>query len=350
MQMNDDNDNAQITDEAADWFVNRAEGQAVDDEQRRRFAQWLDSSPRHAEEYLQIAQLARDLPLAAPVGISVDELVERARAADDETGNGRVLEFARRSRSAAPPVPQRHRWQPAAAAAAIAALAVGLLWWGTGRFSATGVQELRFASAHGELLTQPLPDGSVLQLNTDTSVVVRYSATERRVDVERGQAMFTVVHDTARPFRVMAGDAQIVDIGTRFDIYLQADATQVTVVEGSVEVSRRGAAGKLLLVAGQRARIGAKDLPATAELVDAERETAYLRRQIVFERKPLAAVAAEFNRYVQVPIQIATPQLRQMTITGSFTVDDVESFIAYLRKLEGVRVEITSTQILVSKT
>jgi transmembrane sensor len=148
----------------------------------------------------------------------------------------------------------------------------------------------------------------------------------------------------------MAGDAQIVDIGTRFDIYLQADATQVTVVEGSVEVSRRGAAGKLLLVAGQRARIGAKDLPATAELVDAERETAYLRRQIVFERKPLAAVAAEFNRYVQVPIQIATPQLRQMTITGSFTVDDVESFIAYLRKLEGVRVEITSTQILVSKT
>jgi transmembrane sensor len=350
MQMNDDNEQAHITGEAADWFVNRADGPAPDEEQHRRFTQWLDSSPRHAEEYLEMAQLARDLSLTTTAGLSVDALVERARATQDDAGDSRVLQFARHSSSDEQPLQQRHRWLPAAAAAAIGVVALGLLWWSAGRNAGTEVNELRFASGHGELLTQPLEDGSVLQLNTDTSVVVRYSSAERRVDVERGQAMFQVVHDTSRPFRVMAGVAQVVDIGTRFDVYLLSDATRVTVVEGSVEVSRRGAEGKLLLVAGQRVQVTARDLPGTAELVDVGRETAYLRRQIVFERQPLAAVADEFNRYVPVPIQITTPQLRRMTITGSFTVDDVESFIAYLRRLEGVNVEVTSTRILVSKS
>jgi transmembrane sensor len=281
-------------------------------------------------------------------GVSSDALIARARVADD---GGNVVESGARFQGAAKtPSSRRQPWLPIAAAAAFVLVAVGL-WWNSGLQQDAQVKELRLASGHGELLTQPLEDGSVLQLNTDTSVVVRYSAAERRIDIERGQAVFTVMHEAARPFRVIAGDAQILDIGTKFDVYLQPDATVVTVLEGRVEVGSQRASGKLGLVAGQQVRVQAGQLPATALQVDAERETAYLRRQIVVDDKSLAAVVDEFNRYIAVPIQITTPQLRQMRIRGSFVVDDVESFLEYLREQDQrIRVESTPAQILVSKT
>ena len=81
-----------------------------------------------------------------------------------------------------------------------------------------------------------LPDGSTLYLNTDSTVTVRYSGHERMVEVVRGQALFQVTHDTARRFRVQAGEAGAIAVGTRFDVYRQDSATLVTVAEGQVAV------------------------------------------------------------------------------------------------------------------
>jgi ferric-dicitrate binding protein FerR (iron transport regulator) len=58
---------------------------------------------------------------------------------------------------------------------------------------------------------------------------------------------------------------------------------------------------------------------------------------------------AEFNRYAPVPIEITTPSLRSLQVSGVFAIDDTESLIAFLRSLEGVRVEVTATKIRVSR-
>jgi transmembrane sensor len=58
-------------------------------------------------------------------------------------------------------------------------------------------------------------------------------------------------------------------------------------------------------------------------------------------------VAAEYNRYSAKPIEIATPALRGLEISGVFATDDTEAFIAFLRSLKGVRVEVTETRIRV---
>jgi transmembrane sensor len=347
MQMNEDNE--RIAEEAANWFIANQGEERISDEEQRRFTQWLESSPRHAEEYLEIAQLAGDLPMTAAVaGVPIDALMERARAANDSDGGAQVLALAGRPRREKVAVLHQHAWLPFAAAAALVLVALGP-WWSSGLRPDAQVKEFRFASAHGELPPpQTLEDGSVLQLNTDTSVVVRYSAAERRIDIERGQAVFTVRHETARPFRVIAGDASVLDIGTKFDVYLQPDATVVTVLEGRVEVSSQRASGKLSLVAGQQVRVSAGVLPAAAVQVDAERETAYLRGLIIVENKSIAEVADEFNRHVAVPIQIITPRLQQKRIDGTFPIGDVESFLDYLRLEEGARVETTPTRIAVS--
>jgi transmembrane sensor len=82
--------------------------------------------------------------------------------------------------------------------------------------------------------------------------------------------------------------------------------------------------------------------------VDAGRATAWLHRQISFDREPLEKVAAEFNRYAMKSIAITTPELRGLRVSGIFTTDDTAAFVAFLRSLEGVQVEETPTQIVVS--
>ena len=61
------------------------------------------------------------------------------------------------------------------------------------------------------------------------------------------------------------------------------------------------------------------------------------------------SVASEFNRYAQKPIEIATPALRNLKVSGVFATDNTSAFIAFLRSLKGVQVEVTATQIRVSQ-
>ena len=74
-----------------------------------------------------------------------------------------------------------------------------------------------------------------------------------------------------------------------------------------------------------------------------------MRRQITFEHEPLSSVAKEFNRYASKPIVITTQALGNQEISGVFTIDDTAEFIAFLRSLKGVHVEVTESQILVSQ-
>jgi transmembrane sensor len=352
-----------VAEEAADWFVANRAGLAGDE--IARFNAWLKASPTNVEEYLGVALIARDLRAACTdPQLSPEALLTRARAEDAAAGENRVTAIS----AAARPAPVRH-WQFAAACvAALGVLSVGgFLWrdWQVTRAPApvaTASTTLHFETRHGEQLRRRLADDSVLQLNTDTAVTVTYSETERRVVIERGQADFEVAHNPQRPFRVFGGSAQIVAVGTKFDVYVQHDSTVVTVIEGKVAVGlspllpnsgaepRSNRSTSVVQVgADQQVRVSEDAWPAIPVAVNAQRTTAWLRRQIVFEHEPLERVAAEFNRYAPAPIEIVTPALRNLQVSGVFATDDPESFIAFLRTLDGVRVEATTTRIRVSR-
>src|SRR5262249_18454748 len=152
--------------------------------------------------------------------------------------------------------------------------------------SVPAVAALRFKTSHGEQQTHTLADGSVLHLNTDSAVTVRYSSTERQVTLTSGEANFEIVHAADRPFRVIGGPAEIVDLGTRFDVRLEGHATLVTVEEGRVAVRRvpegattanNPAADRLAafvqVSADQQLRVDAQGWPATPVTVEAQRTT-----------------------------------------------------------------------------
>jgi len=359
MISNEEKVRAAIAEQAGEWFVANDEG-PLDARDSAALATWLKTSPVHVEEFLGVSAIARDLKEArTDPEYSLEAILARARAEDDPAVQPlwpRVIDAVRGTPS--------RRWLPAALAmAACVVLSLGLLLtWNVRPIQhpsvPDGITALHFETRHGEQLTRRLADNSVLHLNTDSAVTIRYSKNERIVMLTSGQADFEVAHEPDRAFRVIAGSAEVVDLGTKFDVRLEQDLTVVTVVEGRVAVGpspmleKRGTNSNhpprfVRLSADQQIRILEGEWPATPVAVDAQSATAWLRREIVFDHEPLGRVAAEYNRYTQKPIEIATPALRNLQISGVFATDDTEAFIAFLRSLKGVRVEVTQTQIRV---
>jgi transmembrane sensor len=186
-----------------------------------------------------------------------------------------------------------------------------------------------------------LPDGSTLRLDSETAVAVHYSSAGRQVELNRGQLWVTVAHDERRPFHVRAGTAEVLAVGTEFDVYRMRSATRVTVLQGQVAVSvlNAGAQRTLRVAADQEVQLIDGVLPDAAAPAHRRENTAWLEKKIVFERRPLGEVAEEFNRYNAVPFTMDDPALRALPISGAFDATDVESFAAFLQSLQGVRVE-----------
>jgi transmembrane sensor len=363
MNSNEEQVRAAIAEQAGEWFVANDEGQ-LDSQDSVALAAWLKSSPVHIEEFLGVSTIARDLKEVGTDPVySLEAILARARAEDDAAGQPllpRVIDTVRGTPS--------RRWFPAAVTmAACAVLILGvLLRWNVRPVehppAPDGITALHFETQHGEQLTRRLADNSVLHLNTDSAVTIRYGKAERLVMLTSGQADFEVAHEPDRAFRVIAGSAEVVDLGTKFDVRLEHDSTVVTVIEGRVAVApsptmeelgaganRSHARRVVQLGANQQIRVTEGEWPATPVAVDAERTASWLRREIVFDHEPLERVAAEYNRYTAKPIEIATPALRNLEISGVFATDDPEAFIAFLRSLKGVRVEVTATRIRVSR-
>jgi transmembrane sensor len=360
MNPNEEKVRSAITEQASDWLVANDEG-PLDARETAALVAWLKASPVHVEEFLGVSAIARDLREArTDPEYSLETVLARARAEDD-TPIRRIW-----PRAIAPirDISSRGWLTAAVTLVAVAVLSLGLLsLWRVSPIAPApapgGTTALHFETGHGEQLSHRLADNSVLHLNTDSAVTIRYSKTERHLMLTSGEADFEVAHDPDRAFRVFAGAAEVVALGTKFDVRLEQDSTVVTVVEGRVGVGRSPMLEKpgmhssqdrfVQLGADQQIRVADGEWPATPLAVDAQRTTAWLRREIVFDHEPLERVAAEFNRYATKPIEIVTPALRNVQISGVFATDHTEEFIAFLRSLKGVRVEVTETQIRVSQ-
>src|SRR5260370_8546183 len=81
-----------------------------------------------------------------------------------------------------------------------------------------------------------MEDHSRIALDTATRLKVRYTDDARIVQLQEGQAQFSVAKDRARPFKVLAGDRTIIAIGTVFTVEYVDRKVHVAMMEGKVAV------------------------------------------------------------------------------------------------------------------
>ena len=343
-----------IAQEAAIWFV-RNRAKAVSAQERAAFGLWLKSSPMHVEEYLKTAVIARDLHAAIdPSHPDFKSWLEDAQADDNVTS---LVPWNRhQSQNLEVQAGRLKRFRPIAAIAATILMVIAGVLWLQRDGERFGLPR-RFVTVHAEQGSWLLPDGTSMSLNSDSAVTVRYNAHERVIEVERGQALFHVAHERARRFRVIAGEAGVIAVGTEFDVFRKSGSTQVTVVEGKVAVFSGEAPGMttsavlpprtLSVGAGEQIQVTDHSPPVRASAVNVRQAVAWVQRQVAFTERPLGEIAAEFNRYGAVPIIVQSERLRELPISGIFNAYDTDSFVAFIGRLDGVEIDRTPQRILV---
>ncbi|MDH4982605.1 FecR domain-containing protein [Hyphomicrobium sp. D-2] len=175
-----------------------------------------------------------------------------------------------------------------------------------------------YVTAVAETRTVTLPDGTQVELNGDSALSVEYSDALRKVALHRGQAIFSVAANPARPFVVEAGGGTARVLGTVFDVDLRPDDTVVTVVEGKVAVASSGAAGAVDVGGNQRVSYVAGRAPAAPQDVDAAAATAWRRGKLIFNDRALGDVIAEVERHRSGRIMLMGDSLRRLPVTGVF--------------------------------
>jgi transmembrane sensor len=225
---------------------------------------------------------------------------------------------------------------PAGLAASIAAF--GLLWGGA-------APNLELATRVAETRVVALSDGSKITIGGKSSILAFTDPKERRVKLEEGQAFFEVAHDPAHPFIVLAGDAEITVRGTKFDVRRIGDDVKVNVLEGRVEVRRRGLLALLdadkpdaVLKAGQVSELApSADAFAAAEPA-ATGAGEWRSGRLYYADAPLSDIIADARRYSNSKIELADGAAG-MSLTVSYRAGDIEGLSASLEAALPVRVE-----------
>ncbi|SFI52007.1 FecR family protein [Caulobacter sp. UNC279MFTsu5.1] len=305
---------SRATREAADWLT-RLSDPEIETDDLEAFSAWR-ANPDNRAAYERLEDLTQSLQ-----SLAGDKDIEQI-AADA---------FARAPRTAPWRLRETSRSTWLAIGAAAAALVIGAV---------AGVTLLRptYSTGVGETFSARLEDGSRVLLNTDSQVRVRYSAGVRRVELLRGQALFEVAHNAARPFIVVAGDTQTRALGTRFEVRRDGQDVRVILTQGSVEITDKDAPkATWRLAPGQALAVPARQ-PALAKprTIDVKSATSWTTGDLTFQDLPLAAAVAELNRYSQEKIILGDGVDADRVINGVFPAGENGDFIAAMSSLYGL--------------
>jgi len=293
----------QIDTEAADWAA-RIDRAPLAGEQEQQFHAWLAEDVRCVGAYARMRAFALTTERARALGPDFDPAAFGAS----------VSLF-----------PRRRLLQAGGAIAATALIGVGAAWQ-------ILRQRGRFTTGKGETKVVALKDGAVVTLNTSSEVQVSYSEDLRSVELIRGEALFDVAKNRARPFVVAAGDTSVRVVGTSFSVRrIDTAPIQVLVREGVVEVFKPAQDTKPVRISANSMAVAQTDNTAAITAmpipaVQMHRQMAWQSGQIAFEGETLAQAAAEFARYSDTKIVIDDPALAREEIAGLFKATDPIGF------------------------
>jgi len=323
--------------EARAWLIRLDGDIPLTGEERAALREWAERSPAHGQELKRISRFWDNANILTELAVPVHD--------DRLQGNFTGYRFT------------------AAAAVFVLAIGIALTSWLTEPEIGTRSNGI-YGTTIGQLRTVALPDGSHIQLNTDSQVQVDYGASARKIRLLRGESLFEVIHDPGIPFEVYAGGNMVRAVGTAFSVRLMGDVVNVTVAEGKVELIKvknqpAGVGDNIVsdtlpvperlgfLKHGQSATLGdtIDDMHTLAQQ-ELEQQLSWRYGFLSFSGEPLKKVVSEINRYTPITIEIADPALETLKVGGRFRVNDLDAMLEVLETSFGIRISRIGDQLI----
>jgi transmembrane sensor len=307
-----------LAEEAARWCVRLCEGE-MKSGARAQFTHWLASDPTHRSAFDQAVQAWQEVNAAEATS---EFLALRVEALES-------LRRAQRARSGRRLLGIRPRW--ALAASVVIALLVGI-------FAVRYPSSEQFSSGIGQRRVIALADGSTVNLDASSEILVRFSAAQRTLQLIRGRAKFQVAKDPSRPFWVRAADREIVATGTMFSVEVVQQEVQVILYQGHVSVVGPDRV-PTALVAGDELIAPIASAQMHVESANVARSLSWETDQLEFVNEPLASAVERVNRYARTPIAIGDAAAARERISGVFTAGDTQAFIEGITAVSALKAE-----------
>jgi len=198
----------------------------------------------------------------------------------------------------------------------------------SGNVTETGVGETRVLA---------LDDGSRVVLDTSSRLRVAYTSAARDVELLGGRAHFEVAKDAHRPFLVRTTSAEVVAVGTMFDVSTLSTRTTVTLIEGRVNVRTVADLAKAdprveALTPGEQLGVTRDGNLLEKTVVKIENVTAWQRGTIVLDDMALPQALDALNRYSSTRIVISGESLQRQRVSGVLRIGDVEIEVSALQR------------------
>jgi transmembrane sensor len=228
-------------------------------------------------------------------------------------------------------------WRAAAAIAGVTLL-LGVAW----QLSPYGYTPGQYHTGIGEQRVVDLDDHSRIVLDAATRLRVRFTRDARIVELQDGQAQFSVAKDPTRPFKVEAGGRTIVAVGTVFTVEFVDNQVHVAMLEGKVAVvsttvpataSENAESGEdISLIAGEELRVSRNGRSTVTPKADLDAATAWREGRVVIRTETLSEAVQRMNRYSRLQIRIDDPALAAKQISGVFEAGDTRGFVSAIER------------------
>jgi transmembrane sensor len=324
------------------------EDRVAEDFLRRRSTSWSEADERRHREALRDPDFAAAHRKMNQLWQGVDQNANRPEFLGLRE---QALARARRAnhrRLTLPWTATRRSWTLAAGLMGIAIF--GATLW---QLSPYGFRPGVYQTGIGEQRMVELSDHSHIALDSGTVLRAIMTADSRTIELTQGQAEFSVAHDPARPFKVVAGGHTIVAVGTIFTVEYADETVRVAMMEGKVAVlTSRGApelqiqhpgmgsaparadsatglaSGTVQLSAGEELRFTRDGKATLTPAADLSAATAWREGKVIFHAEPLAEAVRRLNRYSHVQLRVDGSELSNLSVSGVFDVGDSRAFAA----------------------
>jgi transmembrane sensor len=223
-----------------------------------------------------------------------------------------------------------------------------------------------YETAVGKHSSVTLADGTQVALNTNSLLLVDYTAAHRLLTLERGEIHVRVGKHDDRPLSVIAGDNVVQSIGTEFNIEITDEQhIEVVVTEGKVRIATRTQAaghGAIMIepapplpapvtvAAGEALVLGRSDEEITKiSADDIKVKLSWRNGNLIFRGESLEEAVKEIGRYTSVEFVFLDDDLKKVRVAGLFKAGDVDGLLFALREnFDVVYERVDDTKILLS--
>lgn len=213
------------------------------------------------------------------------------------------------------------------------------------------VAELRtFETTKGQFRTVSLPDGTVVKLNTSSSLRVSptYSSNPERIVYLEGEAFFDVHRDVNKPFKVKTNEVEVTVLGTSFNVNskFKGQAIKVAVASGKVKVENNNRDNQVFLEKNQMVTIADNQFLKLTGF-DQLKEYGWADQKLVFVHAGFAEVITQIENWYGVEISVKGEANNQSVwdYTATFDSQKLENVLLSLSFVKDFEYEIDGKKV-----